>query len=182
MTADGRRLAPQPLPPGIKRSDRTWELPRAGEYERLTVAVPSKGEGKLWLILVSEGVRESDGAPYGGEGLKLARRWLDAAGNEIGGAAAGGASTLSGVKLGDLVYVELTLHNTSGERMSNIALVDRIPAGWEIENPRLGGAMRRRSGWTRSGCGPPITWICGMTGWRCSGSCRRRRSGRSCMR
>jgi uncharacterized protein YfaS (alpha-2-macroglobulin family) len=138
LTADGRRLAPQPLPPGIKRSDRTWELPRAGEYERLTVAVPSKGEGKLWLILVSEGVRETDGAPYGGEGLKLERRWLDAAGNEIGGAAAGGASALSGVKLGDLVYVELTLHNTSGERMSNIALVDRIPAGWEIENPRLG--------------------------------------------
>jgi uncharacterized protein YfaS (alpha-2-macroglobulin family) len=100
--------------------------------------VPSKGEGKLWLILVSEGVRETDGAPYGGEGLKLERRWLDAAGNEIGGAAAGGASALSGVKLGDLAYVELTLHNTSGERMSNIALVDRIPAGWEIENPRLG--------------------------------------------
>ena len=26
----------------------------------------------------------------------------------------------------------------TGARLSNIALVDRLPAGWEIENPRLG--------------------------------------------
>ncbi|HEV8242131.1 MAG TPA: MG2 domain-containing protein [Thermoanaerobaculia bacterium] len=135
LTADGRRLAPQPLPPGVKKSDRAWDLPRASEYERLTVNVPTKGEGKLWLILVSEGVRETDGAPYGGEGLKLERRWLGAGGEELTGS---GTNDLSEIALGDLVYVELTLHNTSGERMSNIALVDRIPAGWEIENPRLG--------------------------------------------
>lgn len=131
LVADGRQLQPVALPPGVKRSDRTWDLPRAGEYERLTLTVPRKGEGKLFLILVSEGVREQDGAPYGGEGLQLERRWLDAQGNALG-------SPPAGVKLGELVYVELTLHNTSGERMSNIALVDRIPAGWEIENPRLG--------------------------------------------
>ncbi|HEX3760435.1 MAG TPA: hypothetical protein VHW23_17085, partial [Kofleriaceae bacterium] len=42
------------------------------------------------------------------------------------------------VKLGDLVYVELELENTSGAAIQNIALVDRLPAGFEIENPRLG--------------------------------------------
>jgi hypothetical protein len=138
LTADGRRLAPQPLPPGVQSSDRSWELPRASEYRQLTLSVPRKGEGKLWLILVSEGVRAEDGAPYGGEGLRLERRWLDAEGDPIAGAADEGDSELIGVALGDLLYVELTLHNTSGDRMSNIALVDRIPAGWEIENPRLG--------------------------------------------
>lgn len=138
LTADGRRLAPQPLPPGVKRSDRTWELPRASEYGKLTLSVPSKGKGKLWLILVSEGVREEGGARYGGEGLAIERRWLDATGSPIQGGVEGGPSALTGIALGDLVYVELTLHNQSGERMSNVALVDRIPAGWEIENPRLG--------------------------------------------
>ncbi len=138
LVADGRQLQPVTLPPGVKRSDRTWDLPRAGEYERLTMTVPRKGEGKLFLILVSEGVREEDGAPYGGEGLQLERRWLDAQGNALGTSTGAGTSAPAGVKLGELVYVELTLHNTSGERMSNIALVDRIPAGWEIENPRLG--------------------------------------------
>ena len=62
LTADDRRLAPQALPPGVKRSDRTWELPRASEYGKLSLTVPSKGDGKLWLILVSEGVREEGGA------------------------------------------------------------------------------------------------------------------------
>jgi alpha-2-macroglobulin len=83
-------------------------------------------------------VREEGGAPFGGAGLRLERRWLDADGSPLAGVASGGASALSGIALGDVVYVELTLHNTSGERMSNIALVDRIPAGWEVENPRLG--------------------------------------------
>ncbi len=138
LTADERRLAPQALPPGVQRSDRTWELPRASEYGRLTLEVARKGEGKLWLILVSEGVRADETAPYGGSGLVLERRWLDAAGNEIAGAESDAANALSGISLGDLVYVELTLRNTSGERMHNIALVDRIPAGWEVENPRLG--------------------------------------------
>ena len=41
-------------------------------------------------------------------------------------------------KLGDAVFVKVQLKNTSGNRVQNIALVDRIPAGWEIENPRLG--------------------------------------------
>jgi hypothetical protein len=40
--------------------------------------------------------------------------------------------------LGDPVFVELSLANLTAERISNVALVDRIPAGWEIENPRLG--------------------------------------------
>jgi uncharacterized protein YfaS (alpha-2-macroglobulin family) len=138
LHAGGRPLQPAALPPGVKRSDRTWELPRASEYEQLAVTVPRKGDGKLWLILVSEGVREEDGAPYGGNGLRLERRWLDAGGNALGTASGTGSNPPAGVQLGELVYVELTLHNTSGERMSNIALVDRIPAGWEIENPRLG--------------------------------------------
>jgi len=40
LQADGRKLAPAPLPPGVKTSDRSWDLPRASEYEHLTVNVP----------------------------------------------------------------------------------------------------------------------------------------------
>ena len=77
-------------------------------------------------------------APFGGENLKLTRRFLDADGDELTGYSSSGESNMNIVDLGDVVYVELTLHNTSGERMSNIALVDRLPAGFEIENPNLG--------------------------------------------
>jgi uncharacterized protein YfaS (alpha-2-macroglobulin family) len=46
--------------------------------------------------------------------------------------------TASPVALAQLLYVEVELENRSGERIQNIALVDRLPAGWEIENARLG--------------------------------------------
>jgi uncharacterized repeat protein (TIGR01451 family) len=46
------------------------------------------------------------------------------------------------VKLGDLVYVEVEVGNTSGETIQNIALVDRLPAGFEVENPRLGRGFK----------------------------------------
>lgn len=128
LKASGRTLSPQENP--RPTSDRTWSLARASEYDRLTVQVKDKSEGKLYLILSSEGVREVPDWRTGGEGLRLQRRYLNAAGQPLGG--------VFEMRLGELVYIELALSNTSPERVSNIALVDRIPAGWEIENPRLG--------------------------------------------
>ncbi len=125
LRADGRKISPQHQERDT--SSRTWSLARASEYGELTLEVPKKGAGKLYLILSSEGVREVPDWRTGGEGLRLARRYLDAAGKPV-----------DSYKLGDLVYVELTVKNTSPERIANIALVDRVPAGWEIENPRLG--------------------------------------------
>lgn len=131
LTAGGRRIAPSPSPTGRPSSDRVWNLARASEYGDLALEVPAKSGGKLWLILTSEGVREDGEVATGGEGLVLTRRYRDAAGEAV---------ELDGGRhaLGDLVYVELTLTNSSPERVANLALVDRIPAGWEIENPRLG--------------------------------------------
>ncbi len=126
LRANGRKITPQFQERNT--SSRTWSLARASEYDELTLEVPKKGDGELYLILSSEGVREVPDWRTGGEGLQLARRYLDAAGNPTGGA----------YKLGDLIYIELTVKNTSPDRIANIALVDRVPAGWEIENPRLG--------------------------------------------
>jgi uncharacterized repeat protein (TIGR01451 family) len=44
--------------------------------------------------------------------------------------------------LGDLLFVELDIENTSTVSIQNIAVVDRLPAGFEIENPRLGRATK----------------------------------------
>ncbi len=131
LTANGRRIAPRPTPEGLPESDRIWSLARASEYDELTLEVPAKSGGALWLVLTSEGVRRDAEAATGGEGLVLTRRYRDAQGEPV-------EFTGGEHGLGDLVYVELTLTNSSPERIANIALVDRIPAGWEIENPRLG--------------------------------------------
>jgi hypothetical protein len=38
-----------------------------------------------------------------------------------------------------VLYTTIHLTNRTKSVVDNIALVDRVPAGWEIENPRIGG-------------------------------------------
>ncbi len=132
LTADGAAIAPRA--PKHKTTDKAWALRRASEYKQLTLDVPATAAG-TWLVISSEGVRPGGGYKIGGNGLEVARTYRGLDGNELDLAA-------GQVKLGDLVYVELELTNTSGAAIQNIALVDRLPAGFEIENPRLGRSTR----------------------------------------
>ncbi|MFP2908241.1 alpha-2-macroglobulin family protein [Pyxidicoccus sp. 3LFB2] len=130
LMADGKVVAPT-QDKDARGSDRTWALARASERKGLQLEVKTKDEGKLYLVLSSEGVRSEGQVETGGEGLVLTRTWRKLDGTEL--------DMRSGpVALADLVYVELQLTNTTAERVQNIALVDRLPAGWEIENARLG--------------------------------------------
>jgi uncharacterized protein YfaS (alpha-2-macroglobulin family) len=63
----------------------------------------------------------------------LSRRYLDLQGQPLGPRA---------LAQGELAVVELTITSTADEDIPNIAVVDRLPAGLEIENPRLGREHR----------------------------------------
>ena len=56
-----------------KSNDRTWALVRASERKGLTLDLKDKGEGKLYLIINSEGVRSTSTAKTGGQGLAICR-------------------------------------------------------------------------------------------------------------
>jgi uncharacterized protein YfaS (alpha-2-macroglobulin family) len=129
LRAGGKAL--EPAPNRARGSERSWSVARASEAASLALEVPRKGPGRLYLLVSSEGVREKAEAPNGGEGLKLTRRFRKRDGSEW-------ARGQAPLRLAELTFVELTLTNTRSERVQNIALVDRLPAGWEIENPRLG--------------------------------------------
>ncbi len=132
LLADGKEM-PAQVKEGAEKeraSDRTWALVRASERQGLAMELKEKAAGKLYLIVNSDGVRTGGRVKVGGQGLALRRSYRKLDGTVI---AAGEA-----VNLAELLYVELELKNTSGERVQNIALVDRLPAGWEIENARLG--------------------------------------------
>lgn len=130
LMADGKVVAPK-QDKDARASDRTWALARASERQGLQLDLKTKDEGKLYLIISSEGVRTDGQVKTGGQGLALTRTWRKLDGTELN-------VRSSPVSLADLVYVELTVRNTTAERVQNIALVDRLPAGWEIENARLG--------------------------------------------
>jgi len=132
MKADGAVIAARKTK--TKSNDKTWSLMRASEYRSLTLDVPATSAG-MWLVVNSDGVRAGNDYKVGGNGLWVSRSYKKADGTELD---VGDGS----LKLGDVVFVEDEVENKTGAVIQNIALVDRLPAGFEIENPRLGRGSR----------------------------------------
>ncbi len=109
--------------------DWAWQLTGATRAKRIVVDVPAAAADRLSLVTTTEGVQPTRSLPVGGSGLALEREVLDAKGQSV---------DLLNEHVGDLLFVRLTLTNQSQRTMENLALTDAIPAGWEIENPRLG--------------------------------------------
>lgn len=109
--------------------DTRWTVNRASERPSLSLDVAAVTGGKLYALITSTGNRTDTPWRYGGSTLTLARAWKDGAGLPV---------DLSKVKLGDVVYAVTTIGNTSGDDVRNVALSDRLPAGWEIESARVG--------------------------------------------
>lgn len=129
LSVEGKAVATKDLKG--RSSDHAWALARASERKGVALKVDKKGEGKLYLLLASEGVREGAQHRYGGQGLRVKRRFRKLDGTELD-------VRSTALPLAELVYVEVEVTNSTAERMQNVALVDRLPAGWEIENARLG--------------------------------------------
>lgn len=93
--------------------------------------VETDGPGSAAMALVVEGLVEPDAIVEADHNLVVRRRWLDREGNAV---------DPLGLAVGDLVYVELTVRTAEGaaqRHVNNIAIVDALPGGMEVENPRL---------------------------------------------
>jgi uncharacterized protein YfaS (alpha-2-macroglobulin family) len=91
------------------------------------LAVRVTGEGSAFVGISVEGIR----AGLLGEkteGIDVRRAYLDKDGAAVGP---------SSIHQGDLLTVRVQLSVPGGERIENVAIVDLLPAGLEIENPRL---------------------------------------------
>jgi len=101
----------------------TVQLARGAESAQIT----STGRGTIYVTRMTEGLPKPDVVePYKHQ-LSVERRWTDAAGNPI---------DPNGIAVGDLIHVEIALA-TAAETVHNIAVVDALPGGLEVENPRL---------------------------------------------
>ncbi|HEX7843618.1 MAG TPA: hypothetical protein VF469_39365, partial [Kofleriaceae bacterium] len=132
LVADGVTINPRASKQ--KTTDKAWALIRASEYRQLTLDVPAQAQG-TWLVISSDGVRPGSDYKVGGNGMSITRTYKDPSGNTIDPSA-------GQLKLGDLVFVQIEITNTSSVYIQNIALVDRLPAGFEVENPRLGRSTK----------------------------------------
>jgi uncharacterized protein YfaS (alpha-2-macroglobulin family) len=111
----------------------SWFVPRASE--RGSVQLDHTGTGTLWAIVNSDGIAIGDPRVTGGDGLILEREYLNSEGQNI-----------SRAQLGDLITVVVKVSNKLGRRVQNLAVVDRLPAGFEIENARLSAKRRGARG------------------------------------
>lgn len=106
----------------------------AGESRRLTfrgLTVPlqltPQGTGQLYVSFETTGLSTNPPAELDRR-LRVRRRWLDRHGDAI---------DPSAIRVGDLIQVEVKLSSIGRSTIQNIAIVDALPGGLDVENPRL---------------------------------------------
>jgi uncharacterized protein YfaS (alpha-2-macroglobulin family) len=98
------------------------------------IELHSTGSGKLFVSITTEGLLADAETPDYDRNLAISRRWLDRKGEPI---------DPQQLHVGDLVLVEVTIDSPSlrsGDCLNNVAIVDALPGGLEVENPRLNGS------------------------------------------
>lgn len=106
--------------------DHTKTLTHTIEDLAGPLTISSEGNGRLYIALSSEGLaKEGLVRPYSRR-LSLKRCWLDRTGAPV---------DPNNIRVGDLVQVQLSM--SANERFDNIAIVDALAGGFEVENPRL---------------------------------------------
>jgi len=97
------------------------------KYRGKQLSVKTKGNGQLYYFYELSGFTEKNEVEEVDNFLEVRKTFYDRDGNTI---------NLNKVKQNDLLIVKLALRSKDG-RVPNVVLTDVLPAGFEIENPRL---------------------------------------------
>lgn len=92
------------------------------------VSINAKGDGQLYYFWGIEGLTADGSYKEEDSFLKVRKTFYDRAGRVI--------NDLT-VTQNDLVVVKITLTSTGAKSVENVVVTDILPAGFEIENPRL---------------------------------------------
>ncbi|AQG81173.1 alpha-2-macroglobulin family protein [Spirosoma montaniterrae] len=101
----------------------------------------AKGSGNVYYFVQSEGVPQAGQIAEEDNGLRVRRQYLDRNGQPI-----------SEVRQNDLVVVKVTVASTNGLNIDNVVVTDLLPAGLEVENPRL--TEQRDMDWLKGAATP----------------------------
>ncbi len=108
----------------------SWNVAHAADRGRVELSTEVGEEASWYVTVSSEGVRQTPTVEYGDHGLSIEREYVDGEGHAV---------DVGNLQVGELFYVRLRVESTSGDAIENVAIDDRLPAGLEIENPRLSG-------------------------------------------
>ncbi|OJJ16587.1 hypothetical protein BKI52_32240 [marine bacterium AO1-C] len=100
--------------------------------------IRATGSGSLYYYWQMQGLSATGNVEEKDKVLRVRKQFYDRNGNEV----------KDGVfRQNDLVVVKITVNTTDGSNVENVALTDMLPAGFEIENPRLTSSS------------PAVSWI-----------------------
>ncbi|GAB4054785.1 alpha-2-macroglobulin family protein [Spirosoma litoris] len=105
-------------------NDALLNIKRVPTNAPLTLS--ASGSGNVYYFGQSEGIPSSGKIAEEDNGLRVRREYLDREGR-----------SLSTIRQNDLVVVKITLASTNGLDVENVVVTDLLPAGLEVENPRL---------------------------------------------
>jgi len=91
------------------------------------VTLSMTGTGRVYYSIVTEGIRSDGVVRIEDKNLQVRRELLDRSGVVVNPAS---------VRQNDLIVVKIVL-NSSVDRLDYVAVTDLLPAGFEIENPRI---------------------------------------------
>lgn len=100
--------------------------------------INASGSGTVYYFAQSEGVPANGKIAEEDNGLEVRRVFLNRDGQPI-----------SAFRQNDLVVVKITLASTNGLTLENVVVTDLLPAGLEVENPRL--TEQRDMPWIKTG-------------------------------
>ena len=92
------------------------------------VRIEPSGAGSLYYFWQAEGLTRSSEVKEEDSFLRVRKTFYSRTGNQLSGGA---------FRQNDMVIVKISLSTTDGSEVPNVAITDMLPAGFEIENPRL---------------------------------------------
>ena len=93
-------------------------------------SITNRSDSPVYVKFTARGLPEEGSEPALSEGLALTARYLDSSGRII---------DPGRLNAGEDMEVQVTVRNTYGQAVEEIALIIPVPASWEIINTRLGG-------------------------------------------
>jgi uncharacterized repeat protein (TIGR01451 family) len=92
------------------------------------VEITTQGSGKLYYFYSNEGITADGSYKQEDSYIKVRKQFYDRFGRPVSG---------SSFKQNDLIIIGITIENTYNRGIDNVVITDMLPAGFEIENPRL---------------------------------------------
>lgn len=108
----------------------THEKPMTQGFQNVSgpMTITSTGRGTIYVSSASEGLATRELLQPYSKNISATRQWLDRNGKVI---------DANDLRVGDLVHVEVRIETTLGDPIENVVIVDALPGGMEVENPRL---------------------------------------------